>query len=220
MSARSFVRSHRSFRAIRNAIAAAAILAMTGMLSSGQAAEVSSIRSHGASVSFEGTFDDGCKSGTVYLNISANATYSRGGPPVNSPALADIFIFGFNICTQAFFSTSYRGDVQLSTKDSGGVQPPKSATSSGHLPSLEGVDSLTYQLAFRAVGAAIERRTLEHIDIPTSGDPIKLFVNSEGGNVAAIGTIDISTQSLGPITFQGYTAGLTSYRSHLRTITK
>ncbi|SOE81302.1 hypothetical protein SAMN05446927_4578 [Caballeronia arationis] len=219
MSMRRLIqRFHYSRTVISKALAAIAFIAASSMFASGQAAEVLTIKSTGATAGGVGFFSDACRTdGTLFINVSANATHSSGGgPPVTSVAFAEVFIVAWDNCTQDYYFALYAGDVQFSIKDSGGSRPPKSATASGQLPSVDGNDFVTFQMALSGTGPLAEEDTQRRIRQGNITRKISLDV----AFTRAAATLSVSTQSLGTIGIQNFSATLGNSKTSTTTVTK
>ncbi|SAK59575.1 hypothetical protein AWB81_01864 [Caballeronia arationis] len=218
MSMRRLIQQfHYGRTVISKALAAIAFIAASSMFASGQAAEVLTIKSTGAAASGLGFFSATCRTdGTVFISVTANATHSKGsGTPVTSLAFAEVYMSWWDDCTQAYSYALYAGDVQFSFKDGGGSRPPKSATASGQIPSVDGSDFVTIQMALTAAGTPFETDTKQTTRY--QGFTQKISLDEAG--VPATGTFSVSTPSFG-IDIQNFSAHLGNTRSSYTTITK
>lgn len=190
----------RAFRVGARSVAAA-LFSLASLFAQG--ATTDQFTSSGTGVQVSGVLHDNCRSGSMFLNSSAGATHGpTNSPPTQQSAFAFVVVFGFNSCTNAFFSTAGFSavNIQFAAQDGNGTQVPKSVTVSGHVPSFDGADTISFQVTLNAVGLPFQDSITEQLTVPISStNSVSVNRHSDGNSSSATGSVSVSTQILGPL---------------------
>ncbi|NPT56326.1 hypothetical protein [Paraburkholderia elongata] len=202
-------------------LTAVAAFAASCLLAYGQPPVVTNTSTYGDAAEASGTIVDNCKSGFFDIHVYANAGVTHGGGATTQlAAYSFVEVAGYDTCTQTTFGNSYSGPVQFSADDSKGVQVPKTVTASGQLPSDDGTDTVTFNMALNGVGVAYQDKRDDHEIFSFGNSVLKIDDKADMNATLGTGAVTISSQSVGNLSVSNFVVYLYNYKTHVLTVTR